>query len=162
MVSEKLFFAGKRNGNKVPKLLSEFGLQSQQFATEDDVSPFSPMIDFAPARNRWQELRSSSESFIRTTLTAAEQQDESARSASVNKAEEGRLALTYSPHFHSGSLTFADDKSTVAVNAARTSESFRRRALKSRALEYTDRSHELANTGEERFQPSRFKARRHR
>jgi len=77
MIFEKLFFVGKRNGNKVPNFLSEFGLQGQQFTAEDDVRSFPQMIDFAPARTRWKELRLSSESFMHTGLTAAEQQEES-------------------------------------------------------------------------------------
>lgn len=80
----------------------------------------------------------------------------------MNKAEEWRLALTHSPHFHSGSLTVSDDEPTVAVIATGTSETFRQTVMKSRAPEYTDRSHELTNTENERFQPSRFRARRHR
>lgn len=162
MIFEKLFFVGKRNGNKVPNFLAEFHLRDQQFTADDDAASFSQTIDFGPANARWAEFRASSEKFIQHALKSAEQLTASDSTAKVAKAHKRRRSLSFSPHFHSGSLTNADSDSTVTVLAPKPDATFRQKTLKSRALEYTDRSRMLKNTGEEPFEPSRFKAVGHR
>lgn len=163
LIFETLFFVGKRNGNKVPNFLAEFGLTSQRFAPEDEVENFNASIDFNEAKAKVQERRAQSEEFLLTALQHAE--ESSSRSTehdatTVSKKDTRRREIKYVAHFHSGTLV--GDEEQIQVEAdERHPQELAVKKLKSGALEYSTPKSRYTNSGTEKITPNLFRTPSH-
>lgn len=157
LIFETLFFVGKRNGNKVPNFLAEFGLTNQQFISEDEVESFNASIDFEEAKAMLRERRTQSEEFLMTALQQAEKSSirSTEHDATVAKKDARRREIKYVAHFHSGALVGDEDQIQVRTDA-RLPQDLTVKRLKSGAYEYSSPQFRYTNTGAETISPNLF------
>lgn len=102
LIFETPFFAGRRNGQKVPNFLATFGLEAQRFGPETSVDDFNPNIDFDAAKRILDAERQVSVDFILSALKAAEEKITSGQKKDTSHQEAKRRTQEYPAHFHSG------------------------------------------------------------
>lgn len=161
LIFETLFFVGKRNGNKVPNFLAEFGLTDQQFSPDDDVHGFRSTVDFKQAKARVDERRKSSEDFLLTALRQAEKSAGASQIVDNSRHEARRRRLTYPAHFHSGAVVNSDNKDAVKIDKSHPAD-LKVKKLKSGALEYSGARMVYRNDGSSKVGPVLFRSATHR
>lgn len=160
LIFEKLFLVGKRNGNKVPNFLSEFGLTNQQFAPDDDVADFSKSIDFSQAQAHMLDFRSQSEEFLLTALQQAEESSDASSEAASRKHTARRREITYPALFHSGALANSSEVTSVSVTDS-DSQGLKVKKLRTGSIEYSTPGVAYTNNGLERIAPNKFQTPTH-
>lgn len=95
------FFAGPRNGQKVPNFLEMFGLSDRRFDGSVDVRDLSLEIDFERAQGVLAQEREQGTKFILTALQNAEAAIEAGHGKDVSKHERRRRELEFPVLFHS-------------------------------------------------------------
>lgn len=98
------FFAGRRNGQKVPNFLKTFGLEDRRFGPDTDVFSFSTEMDFTQAYRILGELRDDSTTLILDAIRSAEQRFEDGHGQDTSVHERRRQELTYPIHFNSAGI----------------------------------------------------------
>lgn len=161
LIFETLFFVGKRDGNKVPNFLAEFGLTDQQFSPDDDVDGFSNTLDFKHAKARLEDRRKSSEDFLLAALNEAEKSGGASPKTDNSRYEALRRQLTYPAHFHSGTMVNSENEAAVKIGESHSAD-LNVKNLKSGALEYSDQSSVHRNDGTSRIGPVLFRTSTHR
>jgi hypothetical protein len=108
------FFAGQRNGQKVPNFLKTFGLESQRFGPDSDVRSFSTDLDFTQAYQILEKLKSESTELILNAISDAEGRFNQGGEPDTSAHELRRQELTYPIHFNSAGqregLTFLESE----------------------------------------------------
>lgn len=102
LLFEKTFYAGRRNGQKVPNFLATFGLDDQRFGPETDIDSFTGEIDYTRANNILERLRQESSNLILKALEEAEHRFDSGEVKDTSKHDRRRRNITYPIRFHSG------------------------------------------------------------
>ncbi|WP_432789227.1 polysaccharide pyruvyl transferase family protein [Brevibacterium sp. K11IcPPYGO002] len=150
LLFEKTFFAGRRNGQKVPNFLATFGLDAQRFGAESDINSFSGDIDYTHAKSVLGRLRQESSDFILHAIGEAESRFNSGQAKDTSQHERRRQSLTYPVRFHSGQSS--EDVQMTRSKAQEVSVT----RLKSGGLEYHVPTSVYANDGETAIDNSRF------
>ncbi|MGO3021969.1 MAG: polysaccharide pyruvyl transferase family protein [Brevibacterium sp.] len=141
MIFEKLFFAGRRNGQKVPNFLAQFGLDSQRFGPDTELDSLPAGIDYGVAAETLARMRQESSDLILQALRDAEQRLEADTAGNASKHDRRRRALTYPVIFNSG------ETGAVADRVLREDEDVKVTQLKSGRLEYSRRGRRFTNDG---------------
>lgn len=102
LLFEKTFFAGRRNGQKVPNFLATFGLDNQRFEPDDDIKKFSGHVDYGQANRVLERLRQESSDLILQALSDAERRFTAGETKDTAVHERRRRNLSYPVRFHSG------------------------------------------------------------
>ncbi|SMY04277.1 Polysaccharide pyruvyl transferase [Brevibacterium sp. 239c] len=160
LIFEKLFFVGKRNGNKAPNFLPEFDLTNQQFAPDDDVADFSKSIECSQAQARVLDFRSQSEEFLPTALQQAEESSDASSEVASRKHTARQREITYPALFPSGALANNNEVTSVSVTDS-DSQALKVKKLRSGSIEYSTPWVGYTNTGLERIAPNKFQTPTH-
>lgn len=102
LLFEKSFFAGRRNGQKVPNFLATFGLEDRRFGPESDIDNFLDNIDYGPVKGVLETLRQKSSDLILQAVSDAHRRFEAGDTGDKAKHDRRRRSLTYPVRFHSG------------------------------------------------------------
>ena len=106
------FYAGQRNGQKVPNFLRTFGLDSLRFGPNTDVHSFSTDLDFTEAYQILDQLKAESTDFILGAIRDAERRFNEGGEPDTSAHELRRRELNYPIHFNSAGqrdgLTFSN------------------------------------------------------
>lgn len=150
MIFEKLFFAGRRNGQKVPNFLAQFGLDSQRFGPDTELDSLPAGIDYGPVAGTLASMRQESSDLILQALRDAEKRLEAGTACDVSKHDRRRRALTYPVIFNSGETDATADRDP------REAEDMKVTQLQSGRLEYSRQGRRYTNDGETIVEHGRF------
>lgn len=150
LLFEKTFFAGRRNGQKVPNFLATFGLDDRRFGPETGITSFTDDIDYGPVKEVLGRLQQKSSELILEALIDAERQLTAGETGDGAKHDRRRRNIKYPVRFHSGQAT-----ENVQMSRSEDHE-LRVVRLKSGGLEYFDPKDVYTNDGETVIGKPRF------
>lgn len=150
MLFETDFYAGRRNGEKVPNFLATFGLTNRRFGPETPIDDLPGKVDFKQSREKLDQLRAESEAIILNALEAAEERYESGAKKDVAAFDRRRKAITYPTRFHSGNVAGEVSLPRLAAQGIRTTE------LKRGGLEYYSPGARMSNDGSSEVEAPKF------
>ena len=153
IIFEKLFYVGKRNGDKVTNILNTFNLSTQLLSNYKKINSFAKdvpkKIDFLQVQKILATERSKSQNFILSAIATAEKNLNENREKENMPYENHRKNLVFPINYHSGIGNVASNYDTSSSGTSLKKLSFAK-------LEYANKNILYKNDESCKFLKNKF------